>query len=120
MKIRDPPWSTKTETMSRVRGRIESVLDWAKVRKYRTGENPALWRGNLDKLLPAKGKVRKRSHYAALPYEQLPGFMVKLRERKGVAARALEFLILTAVRVSDIVGSEREDRMPMLWEHISN
>ena len=120
MKILEPPWSTKTETMSRVRGRIESVLDWAKVRKYRTGENPALWRGHLDKLLPAKGKVRKRSHYGAPPYDQLPALIAKLQQQSTLPAKASEFAILTAVRVSDIVGSKREDRTPMLWAHLSN
>jgi integrase len=119
MKIIEPLWPTKTETMSRVRGRIESVLDWAKARKYRTGENPALWRGHLDKLLPAQSKVRKRGHYTAMPYVDVPAFMVRLRKEEGVAARALEFLVLTAVRLSDVVGSERDDRTPILWEHVS-
>jgi integrase len=120
MKILEPLWSTKTETMSRVRGRIESVLDWAKARKYWTGENPALWRGHLDKLLPAKGKVRKRGHYGAPPYDQLPTLIAKLQQQATVPAKASEFAILTAVRVSDIVGSKREDRTPMLWAHVSN
>jgi integrase len=84
-----------------VRGRIESILDWAKVRGYRVGENPARWRGHLDKLLPARGKVRKVEHHAALPYGELPSFLIALREQEGVAARALEFTILTAARTGE-------------------
>src|SRR5207342_2301592 len=92
----EPIWTTKPETAGRVRGRIEVVLDWAKVRGYRSGENPARWRGHLDHLLPARSKVRMVKHHAALPYAELPAFMKDLSEREAVAARALEFLILTA------------------------
>src|SRR4029077_7230613 len=98
LKVLEPIWTVKPETAGRVRGRIESILDWAKVRGYRTGENPARWRGHLDKLLPARGKVRKVKHHAALPYRELPGFLVGLRGREAIAARALEFTILTAAR----------------------
>ena len=77
-------------------GASKSILDWAKVRGYRAGENPARWRGHLDKLLPARSKVRRVEHHAALPYAELPGFLVSLREQEGIAARALEFAILTA------------------------
>src|SRR5260370_1058644 len=98
LKCLEPIWTTKAETASRVRGRIESVLDWAKVRGYRTGENPARWRAHLDILLPARAKVRRVEHHRALPYAELPGFMAALREQAGVAARALEFTILTAAR----------------------
>jgi integrase len=119
MKILEPNWTAKTETMARIRGRIESVLNWAKVRGYRTGENPALWRGHLDKLLPAKGKVIKRGHYETLPYKDAAAFMAALRQRENVTARALEFIIMTAVRVSDVLGSAREDRTPMLWSHVA-
>src|SRR5262249_42461133 len=73
LKVLEPIWTTKPETAVRVRGRIESILDWAKVRGYRTGENPARWRGHLDKLLPARARVRRVEHYAALPYAELPG-----------------------------------------------
>src|SRR5260370_27202803 len=97
-KVLEPIWSTKPETASRVRGRIERVLDWAKVRGFRQGENPARWRGHLDALLPAHGKVRKVKHHAALPYVQDGAFMCALRTREAVAARALEFTILTAAR----------------------
>ena len=91
LKVLEPIWTTKPETAGRVRGRIESILDWAKVRGYRDGENPARWRGHLDKLLPARSKVRRVEHHAALPYAELPGFLVALREQEGIAARALEF-----------------------------
>src|SRR5262249_47128670 len=91
LKVLEPIWTTKPETAGRVRGRIEAILDWAKARGYWAGENPARWRGHLDKLLPARGKVRKVEHHAALPYGELAGFLVKLREQEGIAARALEF-----------------------------
>jgi Arm DNA-binding domain len=79
MKIIEPLWSKKPETAARLRGRIEAVLDWAAARGYRQGENPARWRGHLDKLLPARAKVRKVKHHAALPYDELPEFITALR-----------------------------------------
>jgi integrase len=105
LKILEPIWTAKPETAGRVRGRIESILDWAKAREYRQGENPARWRGHLDKLLPARGKVRKVEHHAALPYTELPDFLVALREQEGIAARALEFTILTAARTGETIGA---------------
>jgi integrase len=105
LKVIEPIWTEKPETAGRVRGRIESVLNWAKARGYRSGENPARWRGHLDHLLPAKSKVRKVKHHAALPYAELPGFMVRLREQEGIAARALDFLVLTAARSGEVVGA---------------
>ena len=98
-------WKGKTETASRVRGRIESILDWAKVRKYRAGENPARWRGNLQALLPKRSKVQKVTHHAALPYSEIGAFVGDLRKREATAARALEFLILTAARTSEVTGA---------------
>jgi integrase len=98
-------WNAKTETASRVRGRIESVLDWATARKYRTGENPARWRGHLDKLLPAPAKIAKVEHHKALPVDDVGAFMVDLRKREGTAARALEFAILTATRSGETRGA---------------
>ena len=92
------------KTASRLRGRIEAVLDWAKVRGYRGGENPARWRGHIDKLLPARSKVRRVAHHAALLYAELQGFLVNLREQDSVAARALEFTILTAARTGETIG----------------
>ena len=99
-------WTAKPETASRLRGRIESILDWARVRGYREGENPARWRGHLDKLLPARGKVRKVEHHAALPYDALPDFVKALRTQQGIAARALEFAILTAARTGEVIGAK--------------
>ena len=85
LRIIEPLWTTKTETASRLRGRIESILDWATARNYRTGENPARWRGHLDKLLPKRSKVAPVNHHDALPYAELPAFMQKLRHQAGIA-----------------------------------
>jgi integrase len=109
MKVLEPIWASKPETASRVRGRVERVLDWAKVRGFRQGENPARWRGHLDALLPARGKVRRVRHHAALPYDEIGTFMAELREREGVAARALEFTILTAARTGEVLGARWEE-----------
>ena len=79
MRVLEPLWREKTETGSRVRGRIERVLDWAKVRGYRTGENPAQWRGHLYKLLPPRRKVQKVKHHDAMPYQDVPVFVARLR-----------------------------------------
>ena len=100
MRVLRPIWTSKNETAHRLRGRIEAVLSWSKVYGYRSGENPAQWRGHLDHLLPARGKVHKVTHHAALPYDQLPAFMRDLRGRDGIAARALELTILCAVRTA--------------------
>jgi integrase len=109
MKILQPIWNTKTETANRVRGRIEKVLDRAKVLKLRTGDNPARWKGHLDQLLPAKSQVAPVEHHPALPYRELPGFMAKLRERDGISARALEFTILTIARTGDTIGAKHSE-----------
>lgn len=98
-------WAQKPETASRVRGRIETILDWATVRGYRKGENPARWKGHLDKTLPAKTKVRKVEGHAALPYSEIGDFMVRLRAQNGVSARALEATILTAARTGEVIGA---------------
>ena len=98
-------WTTKTETASRLRGRIESVLDWATVRGFRKGENPARWRGHLDKLLPARARVQKVEHHAALDYREIGAFMVELAKIEGMGARALEFAILTASRSGEVRGA---------------
>jgi len=105
MKVLEPIWATKTETASRLRGRIENVLDWARVRGYREGENPARWKGHLDHLLPERGKVSKVEHHAALPYDQIASFMVELHEQPGVSSLALEFAILTAARTGEVIGA---------------
>lgn len=105
MAILEPIWQTKTETAKRVRGRLEDVLDWAITREYRSGPNPAQWRGYLDKLLPSPGKVGKRKHFAALPFAEMGAFMARLRTMDGVGARALEFAILTAARSGEVRGA---------------
>jgi integrase len=120
LQILEPIWSTKTETASRLRGRIEVILDWARVRGYRAGENPARWKGLLDVLLPKRSKVRRVVHHPALPYAELPAFMRELRHREGTAARALEFVILTAVRTADVIGGGRDDVPPMQWPHVAD
>jgi integrase len=117
LKILEPIWHDKTETASRLRGRVEQILDWAKAHGYRDGENPARWRGHLDKLLPARSKVAPVKHHAALPYIDLPAFMRKLRQQPGTVARALEFAVLTAGRASEILGAKRSeiDREARMW-----
>jgi integrase len=117
MKIIEPIWKDKTETASRVRGRIEKILDRAKALKLRSGENPAAWRGHLDQLLPAKSQVSPVENHPALPYAELPEFMAKLRAKAGVSARALEFTILTVARTGDTIGATRREinKSDKLW-----
>ena len=112
-----PLWHARPETASRLRGRIESIIDWAKVRGIYEAENPARWRGHLDKLLPAPTKVRAVEHHAALPYAELPAFMEDLRGREAIAARALEFVILTAARTSEALGARWDeiDERARMW-----
>jgi integrase len=109
MQVLEPIWTIKPETAGRVRGRIEAVLSWAAVRGYRNGDNPARWRGHLDQLLPARRKVRRVKHHAAMPYAELPAFMVELRGQPGTAARALEFTILTVGRTGEVLGTQRPE-----------
>jgi integrase len=117
LRVLEPIWRTKPETAGRVRGRIEVILDWAKSRGLRQGENPARWRGHLQYQLPARSKVRRVKHHPALPYAELPCFMAKLREQEGIGARALEFTILTAARTGEIIGAKRSEASTadMLW-----
>jgi predicted PolB exonuclease-like 3'-5' exonuclease len=115
LKVLQPIWHAKPETAGRVRGRIEAILDWAKVRGLRQGENPARWRGHLSHLLPARAKVRRVEHHAALPYGELAAFMAALREQEGVAARALEFTILTAARTGETIGAVRGEVDTSVW-----
>ena len=98
LAILGPIWTTKTETASRLRGRLASILDWAKGRDYRTGDNPAQWRGHLEHQLAKPSKVVKVVHHPALPYTELGDFMSELRKHEGIGAKALEFTILTATR----------------------
>lgn len=109
MGVLEPLWTTKTETASRVRGRIEAILDYAKVRGYRSGENPARWKGHLDHILPAKGDVAKVEHHASLPYSEMPGFWPKLQVQDGMGARALELAILTATRTGEVLGARWQE-----------
>ena len=106
MRCLEPIWPTRTETASRLRGRIEAVLDWATVRGYRAGDNPARWRGHLDKLLPRPSLVARVKHHPALPYVEAGAFMKELRETTGVASRALEFTILTVARTNEVIQAE--------------
>lgn len=105
LEVLTPIWTTKTETAKRIQGRIENILDAAKARKLRAGENPARWRGHLDKLLPKPSKVAAVKHHPALPYNQMATFLPKLREVQGVSALALEFLIMTAARSGEVLKS---------------
>jgi integrase len=100
-----PLWEARPETASRLRGRIENVLDYAKVRKLRDGDNPAAWGGNLKLALPARSKVKKVENHAALSHKDMPAFMADLRAREAMAARGLEFLILTAARTGEVLGA---------------
>jgi integrase len=117
MRAIEPIWTAKVETASRLRGRIEAVLNWAKTRGYRSGENPATWRGHLENLLPKRSRVRGVQHHAALPYGEMPGFMAALRAQEGIAARALEFTILTAARSGEVRGARwaEVDMNASLW-----
>jgi integrase len=108
-RILEPIWSAKSDTASKLRGRVEAVLDWSKVKGYRDGENPARWKGNLDHLLPKPSKVRKVKHFAALPYAQLPALMAKLREKQGPIARALEFTVLTCARLGEALNATAQE-----------
>lgn len=110
LEVLKPIWSTKTETATRVRGRIEAVLDWATVQHYRQGPNPARWKGHLDKILAAPTKVTKVKHHKAVAIDAVAGFLSAVREQSGMGARALEFAILTAARSGEVRGA--------LWSEI--
>jgi len=105
----EPIWNTKTETATRVRQRIEAVIDWAKARDYREGDNPARWKGHLDKLLPNPSKIRKVEHHNALPYIEMSSFFRLLRSKESMAASALSFIILTATRSGEARGARVEE-----------
>jgi integrase len=105
LRVLEPIWNEKPETASRVRGRIEAIIDWATARELRQGDNPARWRGHLEHLLPAKSKIGKAEHHAALPYAEIGAFMAPLRKRSSTTARCLEFTILTAARTSEAIGA---------------
>ena len=113
----EPIWSTKSETASRVRQRVERVLSWATVRGYREGANPAAWRGHLDQILPKPSKVRSVQHHRALPIDEVPALMGELAERGGGSALALRFLALTATRTGEVIGAKwsEVDLSAKLW-----
>lgn len=108
-KTIEPIWKQKTETAKRLQSRIENILGYATVRGFRTGDNPARWRGHLKALLPARGKIQKVKHHPALPYLDAPAFMAELRDRQSMSARALELTILTAVRTNEAIGATWEE-----------
>jgi integrase len=114
LRVLEPIWNTRPETASRVRQRIEVVLDSATAR---SGENPARWRGHLKNLLPARSSVRRVKHHPALPYQELGAFMAELRKQDGLAARALELLILTATRTTECIAARWSelDLAAALW-----
>jgi len=109
LRVLEPIWTDKTETASRVRGRIEAILDWAAVRGYRQGLNPARWKGHLDQTLPKRSTVKKVRHHPALPYGQLATFVAALRTQEGLAARALEFTIYTVARTGESVNARWDE-----------
>jgi integrase len=113
----EPIWMTKPQTASRVRGRIEAILDWAKARGYWTEDNPARWRGHLQNLLPRVEKGKRIRHHPSLPYAEINPFVTELREFHGIGARALEFTILTAARPGEVIGAtwDEIDLTPKVW-----
>lgn len=113
--ILEPLWQEKTETASRLRGRIEAVLDWATAHGYRQGENPARWRGHLDKLLPKRSKVQRVQHHKALAYAELPAFYARLQAQDGIGALALRFTILTAARTGEVIGARWGEIDGAVW-----
>jgi integrase len=117
MKSLDAIWQKTPQTAQRVRGRVETILDWATVRGFRAGDNPARWRGHLNKLLPVPSKVRAKAHHPALPYSELPAFLTALRSHEGVYARAVEFAVLTAARAGEVVGARWSeiDLIAKIW-----
>jgi integrase len=117
MQVLEPIWQAKPETASRVRGRIETVLDWASARGHRNGDNPARWRGHLQRLLPARAALAPVKHHKALPYAEVPAFMAALRQQAGTAARCLELTILTAARTGEAIGARwsEVDLEAKLW-----
>lgn len=109
LQVLNPIWNTKTETANRLRGRIEMILDYARVKGYRTGDNPARWRGHLDHTLLSRDKASPRGHHASLPYADIPAFWPRLQAQDGIGARALEFCILTAGRTGEVLGARWDE-----------
>lgn len=116
--VLDPIWEEKTETANRLRARIENILGWAATHGYRSAENPARWQGYLDKIYPSPSKIKKTSHFTALAVDDVPAFYADLQTRKGTAARALEFLILTAARTNEVIGDKRIGKNGITWGEV--
>lgn len=116
--VLDPIWEKKTETANRVRARIENILGWCAIHGYRSSENPARWQGYLDEVYPSPEKIKKKAHFKALPVSDMPAFMKDLKKRTGTAARALEFLILTASRTNEVIGDKRIGKHGITWGEI--
>jgi integrase len=117
MRVLEPIWTTRSETANKLRGRIERILDWARVQGYCSGENPARWKGHLDHLLPALSKIKTQRHHAAMPFADIPSFMRELRQQHSPAARALEFLVLTGVRSGEVLKAQTGEinREALVW-----
>lgn len=117
LNVLQPIWKEKTETASRIRGRIERILDWARVMKYRTGDNPARWKGHLDHLLPKRSRITAIAHHAALPIDETPALIRSLQHEQTVVARAFEFCILNATRTNETMGMRwsEYDEKAQLW-----
>ncbi len=109
LRVVEPLWTEKTETASRVRGRIEAILDYGRVKGYRTGDNPARWKGNLELILPSKAAVAPVEHHTSLDYDDMPAFWPKLQAQPGTGARALELCILTATRSGEVIGARWDE-----------
>ena len=115
LRVLSPIWATKNETASKLRGRLENVLEWATVKGYRQGPNPAAGRGGLKHLLPARAKVHTVTHHPALPWQNVPAFMSDLRQQGGLSARALELVLLTACRSGEALQARRAEFAGELW-----
>lgn len=118
-KVLDPIWETKTVTAARIRGRIENILGWCSTHGYRSEANPARWVGYLDNIYPSSSKIINRKHHASLPYEELAIFIKELQGKSGTAARALEFLILTASRTNEVIGDKRIGKNGITWGEVN-
>ena len=110
LRILQPIWTSKTVTASRLRGRIENILNWSKVKRFRDGENPAHWRGNLSELLPTPFKINKTKHHPAVPFMDMPRWWANLNTRNGIGKKALQFCTLTLTRSKETRG--------MRWDEI--
>lgn len=116
--VLDPIWYEKTETANRVRARMENILGWCAIHGYRSSDNPARWQGYLDEVYPSPDKIKQKTHFSALPVGEMPEFMEALKKRTGTAARALEFLILTASRTNEVIGDKRINKAGVTWQEI--